>query len=69
MSYTVDATLVVDVSNPTAVAALAAAGAWSGGDQKAQVQAVADLGLQELQTVARRYGITISESSARVTEN
>ena len=66
-NYSVTVSMTVQVSNPSAVAAVAAIRGATGADERGQVQAAADAGLDELTTVARRYGFTISEASARVT--
>lgn len=65
MSYTVEVTFTVAVANPALVAAVGAVGGQPG-DERSQVQAAANAGLAELQSIARRYGFEISDSSARV---
>jgi hypothetical protein len=67
-NYSVTVTMTVEVSNPSAVAAVAAIGGAAGADERGQVQAAANAGLDELTTVGRRYGFTISEASASVVE-
>lgn len=59
--YVVDASFTVEVTNPTVVAAIG-----GGGDELAQVQAAANAGLKELQSIAGRYGFTITGSTANV---
>lgn len=61
--YTVTATLDVEISNPTALEALAGGG---GGDERSQIQAAVDAGLRELPGVAQRYGFRISDARATV---
>ena len=64
-THTVQATLTVEITNPSALAAIAAI-AGGGGDERAQVQAAVNAGLRELPSVAQRYGFRITGSSATV---
>ena len=66
MSYTVTANFTVDVTDPSAVSAIAATTGVPAGDELAQVQAMANVGLHELESIARRYGLSVSNSNAQV---
>ncbi len=61
-THTVNATITVEVTNPTALNAIS-----SGGDESSQVQAAVDAGLQELRSLAGRYGFKITDAKATVT--
>ena len=63
MSYVVDATISVEVTDP---ASLPTAAAGNVNDQRAQVQAAVDLGLKELASLAGRYGFKVSDAAAKV---
>ncbi len=65
-SYTVTATITFDITNPSALQAIAALGGSTGGDELAQVEAAVRSGLRELPRVAERYGFRISASDASV---
>lgn len=66
MSYTVKATFTVEISNPAAVASLANMAGVQAGDERAQLQAAANVGLSELGKVAGGYGVSISDANATV---
>jgi hypothetical protein len=61
-THTVTATITVDVTNPSALQAI------GGGaqDEASQVQAAVDAGLQELTSIAGRYGFAIKDATATV---
>jgi len=61
-SHTITATIVVDITNPSALNAISG----GSGDESAQVQAAINAGLRELPSIAQRYGFKITESSATV---
>ena len=69
MTYRVEATIAVDVTNAAAIQAIAATAGAGGGDERSQVQAAANAGLEELKLVVRRYGLDISDASLTVTES
>lgn len=61
-SYKVNATITVEVTNPSVLSAIGGAG----GDERAQIQAAVNAGLKELPGVAQRYGFRVTDSSATV---
>jgi hypothetical protein len=65
-SYTVRATITFEITNPSALQAVAALAGTTGGDEPALVDAVVRSGLRELPKVADRYGFSISASDATV---
>ncbi len=67
-SYTVTATITFQVTNPSALQAVAALAGTNGGDERTLVEAVVRSGLRELPKVAERYGFIISASDATVDE-
>jgi hypothetical protein len=64
MSYRVDATFTVEITD----SALASRLGSSQADQRDLVQAAADAGIAELQSFARRYGFVVSDATATVQE-
>ena len=64
-THTVHATFTVEVTNPSALAAIASLAGGSG-DERAQVEAAANAGLRELPSIVQRYGFRITDSSATV---
>jgi hypothetical protein len=64
-SYTVHATFEVDITNPSALNAVAHLNGGEG-DEKAKVQSALNAGLAELQRISGRYGFSITSSSATV---
>lgn len=64
-THTVHATITVEITNPSALAAIAALSGGSG-DERAQVEAAVNSGLRELPGIAQRYGFRVTESSATV---
>ncbi|CAN5274527.1 hypothetical protein BH11ACT3_BH11ACT3_23560 [soil metagenome] len=65
MTYTVRATIEVDITNQSAFNAVAALNG-GGDDEQAKIQSALDAGLGELTRLASRYGFTITNSSATV---
>jgi hypothetical protein len=65
-SYTVTATITFEITNPSALQAVASVAGTTGGDERALVDAVVRRGLAELPNVADRYGFRISASDATV---
>jgi hypothetical protein len=65
-SYTVTATITFDVTNPSALRAVASLAGTTSGDEPTLVDAVVRSGLQQLPKVADRYGFIISASDATV---
>jgi len=64
-TYTVNATLEVEITDPATLAAVAGLGG-GGGDERSQIQAALDAGLKELPGIGRRYGFAVKSSSATV---
>jgi hypothetical protein len=65
-THTISATITVEITNPSALAAVSAISGGTGGDERAQVQAAVNAGLRELPSIAQRYGFRVTESSATV---
>ncbi len=65
-SYTVTAHITFEITNPSALQAVAALSGSTGGDELAQVEAAVRSGLSELPRVGERYGFKISDSDANV---
>jgi hypothetical protein len=64
MSYRVDATFTVEISDRAPASRFGS----SQGEQRDLVQAAADAGLTELQSFAQRYGFVVSNATATVQE-
>ena len=60
-THTINATITVEVTNPTTLQALGGSG-----DEAAQVQGAVDAGLKELRSIAQRYGFRIVDADATV---
>jgi hypothetical protein len=61
-THTVTATIQVEVTNPTALNAIAG----SGGDEATRIQSAVDAGIAELRGIARRYGFDVKSATATV---
>jgi hypothetical protein len=66
-SYTITATITVRITNPTAVATIAALTGAGGGDERSQLEAAVAAGLKELPGIGQRYGFQVLDSHADVT--
>jgi hypothetical protein len=64
-TYTVNATIQVDVTNPAALDAIAHVSGGSG-DERSKIQSAIDAGLKELPGIGRRYGFDVKSASATV---
>jgi len=67
-NYTVTATFTVSPDSPEALARVAALAGSSGADERSQIEAAANAGLKEIPGLVRRYGFTVTDASATVTE-
>ena len=66
-SYVITATITVQVTNPSAVRAIAAvSGAGVSGDERADLEAAVGAGLKELPGLVQRYGFQVVDSHAVV---
>jgi hypothetical protein len=61
-TYTINATIHVDITNTAALDAIAG----TSGDERSQVQSAIDAGLKELPGIGRRYGFDVTSASATV---
>jgi hypothetical protein len=59
-SYKVNATITVEVTNPSALTA------FGGGDERSGIESAVQAGLRELPGVAQRYGFRVIDTSASV---
>jgi len=64
-SYAVNVTLDTEIIDPRAVSAFGGAGA----DERAQLEAALQTGLAELTGIARRYGFSVTNATATVTDD
>lgn len=60
--HTVTATFQVEVTDPTALNAIAG----SSGDEASRLQSAADAGVKELSRIAGRWGVDVTSASATV---
>ena len=67
-NYTVTATFTVSPDSPEALARVPALAGSSGADERSQIEAAANAGLKEIPGLVRRYGFTVTDASATVTE-
>jgi len=65
-SYAITATITVRITNPAAVAAVAAMSGAGAGDERSQLQAAIAAGLKELPAIGQRYGFQVIDSHADV---
>ena len=61
-TYTVHATIQVDVTNAAALTAIGG----GAGDERGRIQSALDAGLAELPGIASRYGFAVKSASATV---
>ena len=64
-THTVTATITVEITDPTVLAAIPGLHA-AGDDERAQVEAAVNAGLNELKTIAGRYGFAVVDAEATV---
>jgi hypothetical protein len=64
-TYTVKATIEVDITNPSALNAIAGM-TGNTGDERSKVQSAIDAGLKELPGIGSRYGFAVKSASATV---
>ena len=64
-THTVTATITVEITDPTVLAAIPGLHA-AGDDERAQVEAAVSAGLNELKTIAGRYGFAVVDAEATV---
>ena len=64
-THTVTVTLTVEVANSAVLSVIPGVNA-AGADERAQLQAAADAGLRELQSIGGRYGLKVSNATATV---
>jgi len=69
MTYRVEATVSIDVTDAATVKAIAAGGGQSGGSERDQLEAAAKVGLAELKRISDRYGLTIGDATLVVTQS
>ena len=64
-TYTVNATIEVEITNPSALNAIASLTGGSG-DERSKVQSAVDAGLKELPGIGNRYGFAVKSATATV---
>ena len=64
-TYTVTATIEVEITNPSALDAIAGL-SGNTGDERSKVQSAIDAGLKELPGIGRRYGFDVKSATATV---